>query len=206
MNNIRHHKSIQFTAQAERSYKIGVDEVEGMQTALVAAFTPVRDRIRSKAYWDENLEFNSLEYKSRDGFIANSHNCGGLELTLHVPNCEQYDWGFLEFGECDGCADDGESCLGDDSKYPENGGECGYQADGHLDSYLRIILKFEGFNEAGEMEFYINVCGGNNDAPYFRVKHLPDLLEGSFTCKTLKQIGMKAKPHVKRILKLLGGE
>ncbi len=55
------------------------------------------------------------------------------------------------------------------------------------------------------MKFYINVSGGNNDAPYFRVNHMPDLFEAQFTCKTLKQIGMKSKPYVKRILKLIGG-
>lgn len=182
--------SIRLTPEAGRSYKIGVDEVLGLNAAMQAVMLPVRDALREKAYWDESLEFRSLEYKSRDGFIPYSSNCGGVELSLHVPELEQDEWSFLEFGELT------EEYLRDEEPW-ENEGE--------LDAYLRIILKFEGIAKDGSMQFYMNVCGGNNDAPYFRVQNLPDLFEAEFTCKSVAGLKRAAAKHVRSVLKLIGG-
>lgn len=172
------------------SYKLGMNEVVGLKAALTEVFEPVRDVLRNKAYWEDELQPNDLEYKSRDGFIAHSHNCGGLELSLHVPECESSNWSCLEFGEHD------ENCCSDS----------GCNNDGELDAYLRIILKFEGINADGEMEFYINASGGNNDAPYFRVSELPDLFEASFTAKSVAGIKRAASKHIKALIKEVQGE
>jgi len=180
---------LQLTGLAEFSYKIGVDEIVGLKEAMQAVMVPIRDLLREKAYWDRELKFDELEYKSRDGFIPYSHNCGGVELGLHVPECEQCDWDFLEFGE------------------PEIDEETGepYENEGELDAYLRIILKFEGIDDNGDLQFYINVAGGNNDAPYFRVSKLPDLFEAEFTCKSVAGLKRAAARHVKAAMKLIGG-
>jgi len=180
---------VKLTPEASRSYKIGVDEVVGLREALESAMTPVRDSLRERAYWNRELEFEALEYKSRDGFIAHSHNCGGVELSLHVPECESSDWSCLEFGELT------EEYTRDVDPY-ENEGE--------LDAYLRIILKFEGFDDDGSLKFYINASGGNADAPYFRVSRLPDLFEAEFSCKSVAGIRRAAAAHVRRLLEVLG--
>lgn len=182
---------LQLTQDAHRSYKIGVDEIVGLKTAMEAAMLPVRDLLREKAYWDRQLSFEALEYKSRDGFIPHSHNYGGVALCLHVPECEQREFSFLEFGELT------EEYLRDEDPW-ENEGE--------LDAYLRIILKFEGVDDEGNLEFYINVCGGNNDAPYLRIANMPDLFEAEFTCKTVAGLKRAASKHVKAVLSLLRGE
>lgn len=181
---------LQLTPDAHRSYKTGVDEIVGLKEAMEAAMLPVRNLLREKAYWDRELEFSALEYKSRDGFIPYSHNCGGVELGMHVPECEQYEWSFLEFGELT------EEYLRDEEPW-ENEGE--------LDAYLRIILKFEGVAEDGTLQFYINASGGNNDAPYFRVSELPDLFEASFECKSVAGIQRAASKHIKALIKIVEG-
>lgn len=171
------------------SYKVGVDEVVGLKDAMQNVMQPILNVIREKAYWDSRLEFDVMEYKSRDGFIPYSSNCGGVVIALHVPECEQYDWGFLEFGEMT-------------EEYTRN--EDRWENEGELDAYLRIILKFEGIGNDGNMSFYINVSGGNNDAPYFRINQLPDLYEGEFTCKSIAGLKRRSAKHVRAILKLVG--
>lgn len=195
---------IKLTADAAKSYKIGMKEVEGLEAAIRLAFKPVENLIRDKAYWSSDF-LRQVEYKSRDGFIPHSHNCGGLEIGLVVPKCEEYEFNFLEFGECEDC--------GDAEKYPEGDHQCGYEgiecasdSDGHLDAYLKIWFKFEGINEDGELEFYINACGGNGDAPYFRVQHLSDIFEASFTCKSVAGLNRAASKHIKALVKVLGGK
>lgn len=180
------------------SYKLGMNEVVGLREAMAKALQPIREILRDKAYWDESLDFEDAEYKSRSGFIANKDNCGGLMLCLQVPDCEQYDFSFLEFGECDECAQntEGKECGA-------NGEYCSSSDEGYLNAYLRIWFKFEGINEAGELEFYINACGGNGDAPYFRVEHLADLFEASFTCRSVAGLQRAASKHIKALLKIL---
>jgi len=181
---------IKLTPQAHQSYKIGVDEILGLAEAMRLAMAPIRDLLRDKAYWNRELEFEALEYKRRDGFIPYSQNCGGVELGLHIPECESYEWNFLEFGEHDSdCCD-----------------ENGCNADGELDAYLRIILKFEGIDDDGNLNFYLNVAGGNNDAPYFRVSELPDLFEAEFSCKTVAGLKRAAAKHIKAAMKVVSHE
>lgn len=181
-------KSIVLKPSAKHSYKIGVDEIEGLKEAMQSVMIPVRDALRAKAYWNESLDFGALEYKSRDGFIPYSHNFGGVEIGLIVPQCEEHDWGFLEFGELT-------------EEYTRD--EDPYENEGELDAYLRIILKFEGFDDSGNMQFYLNVSGGNNDAPYFRVSNLPDLFEAEFTCRTVKGLKRVSSKHIKNIVNLI---
>lgn len=178
---------VKLTENANQSYKIGVDEIEGLRAALVDAISPVTKALKSKIYWYDEIEINDLEYKSRDGFIPYSHNFGGVKIGLHIPECESYEFDFLEFGE------------------PEINEETGepFENEGELDAYLRIIIKFEGFDDDGYMTFYVNVSGGNNDAPYFRVKNMPDLFEAEFRCKTVSGIKRASNKAVKGILKLM---
>ncbi len=176
------------------SYKLGMNEVVGLREAMASVFKPVQTALLEHVYWN-GCEMESVEYKSRDGFIANKHNCGGLAIDLIIPSCEQHDFNLLEFGECDDCGGDGEYCCA------EKGGECISESEGHLDARLRIWFKFEGINEDGELEFYINASGGNNDAPYFR--NTPDLFEASFTAKSLAGIARAASKHMKQLTKLI---
>lgn len=183
------------------SYKLGMNEVVGLRGALAKALEPVRAYVADRAYWTE-VKFEDAEYKSRDGFIANRDNCGGLFVDIIVPKCEGDSFPCLEFGECDGCNEDCSKCTADEE---DSSGECMSETEGHLDARLRVWLKFEGINEDGEMEFYLNACGGNGDAPYFRVGNLADLFEADFTAKSVAEVPRAAAKHVKALLKVLGG-
>lgn len=187
--------------QMGNSYKVGVDEVIGLREEMLKAFKPVQEYVKSIVYWND-CEVDSLEYKSRDGFIPYPHNCGGLELSLVVPRCEQYKFPFLEFGECDGCNDDGTKCL---ALEPDSNGECGSESEGHLDARLRIVFMFEGIDKDDDsLRFYLNVCGGNGDAPYFRLNSMSDIFEADFVSKSVGRIGFNAKDEIKRLLKAIG--
>jgi hypothetical protein len=193
----------QLTKSAHLSYKIGVDEIVGLKAAMIDVLKPIQKIIKNKVYWND-CELEAVEYKRRDGFIPHSHNCGGVEFSLVIPKCEEYEFGFIEFGECDGCADDGKTCLGDDTLYPENGGECGYISEGHLDALLRVRLKFEGIQDDGSLQFYLFLEGGNNDAPYFR--NVPTVFEAEFSCKTVSGLKRAAAKHVKALIKAVSHE
>lgn len=181
------------------SYKTGMNEVAGLKEAITFAMAPILAVVNDKAYWGP-YTLEEVEYLRRDGFIPRSHNCGGLEISVHVPVCEQYDFGFLEFGECDGCAEDG-GCTGDDERYPNDGGECGYETNGDLDAFFRIRLKFEGIQDDGSLKFYLFAEGGNNDAPYFR--SLPTLFESEFSCKSVAGLKRASSKAIKELLKLI---
>ena len=84
------------------SYKLGMNEVVGLEQAIREVFQPVVKHLQTKVYWN-TLELEQVEYKSRDGFIPHSHNCGGLKLAFYIPKYEQHEFGFLEFDECEGC-------------------------------------------------------------------------------------------------------
>jgi hypothetical protein len=183
------------------SYKLGLNEVVGLKDALAKVMAPVLKHLQSKVYWSE-LELEEAEYKGRDGFIPNRDNCGGLILDLVIPKCEGYEFDFLEFGECDGCNHDCSKCTAEEN----SSGECMAETDGHLDARLRIWLKFEGINDDGEMEFYLNACGGNGDAPYFRIKNLGDLFQAEFTAKSVAGIQRAASKHIQKLLKKLGSK
>lgn len=179
------------------SYKIGINEIEGLKDAMTQVLKPIQDHIDSEVYWGP-YKFEESEYKSRDGFIPYSSNYGGLELTVYIPKCESYDFPYVEFGECDEC--NGETQCG------YHGQECASEGEGHLDAKLRIWLKFEGYNEeTGELSFYLYVGGGNGDAPYFRSKYETDIFEAEFSAKSIKGISRAASKHVKALLKVIGG-
>lgn len=172
---------------AHKSYKIGVDEIEGLKEAMLEAFKPVSDLIQEKVYWNDSL-LSDAEYKSRDGFIPHSHNLGGIILGVIVPVCERYEFEFMEFGDCEYC---GMNKCGES--------ECASESEGHLDAYLRIWFKLESVSDDGEMSFYINASGGNGDAPYFRTQYLADIFEASFSCKSVAGLKRAASKHIQAL-------
>ena len=171
------------------NYKIGLNEIGGLETVLHMLAQPIVNYLKSEIYW-ATPKFTPVEYESRDGFIANSHNCGGLDFNAVIPKCEEYDFGFLNFGECD----DSE-CNHECS--------CSYEEEGHLDASLRIWLKFEGLNDDGRMMFYFVVAGGNGDAPYFRHKYEETVFETSFTCETLNDLKIVGSRRVNKLIKAI---
>lgn len=174
------------------SHKIGLDEIEGLTPILNNLFKPLLNEISEHTYWIDNLteHLDESEYKSRDGFMAYDHNCGGLDLTLVLPKCEMYSFEYVDFGEC---------WEPDDSDMEDH--EC----DEHCDAKLRIWLKFEGLDEAGTLNFYLYMGGGNGDAPYFRVKDEQTYFETQFEAKTLNQVTKNGKKAVNKLLKLIQG-
>lgn len=174
--------------------KIGVDEIEGLKSVLLKVMTPLTEHLKQSIYWND-LKPDWSEYKGRDGFIPHSDNHGGPELTIIIPKCESYEFGFLEFGECDECA--GETQCG------YNGQECSSESEGHCDAKLRFWLKFEGLNDQNEMEFWLYCGGGNGDAPYFRTKYESDIFETSFSAKTLKQVETRGVKAIKALIKVI---
>ena len=49
------------------------------------------------------------------------------------------------------------------------------------------------------------MSGGNGDAPYFREKYLSTLFEAEFSCKSPAGLKRAAAPHIKKLMKLIGG-
>jgi hypothetical protein len=191
-------KNVQLTKDAHNSYKIGIDEIVGLSSAMREVFKPIQSALKEKMYWSD-VEVLPTEYKSRDGFIPYSHNCGGIEISEIIPECESYDFQFLEFGEWDGT----HYCDGKDTENCD----CPFSQDGEYDALLRILFKFEGIDEeTKKLKFYLNVCGGNNDAPYYRLKYLPDIFEAEFTASSVAGIKRAASKHVQKILKLIEGK
>lgn len=186
------------------AYKIGLDEVEGLQDAMAEVLKPVLERVKQDIYWNDDLKFEPVEYNHRDGFWASDSNCGGLEICQLIPKCEEYSFGFLEFGECEEC---NELCEKNILNKHNEIAQCGYEeqecasdSEGHLDAILRIWLKFEGI-ENGVMSFYLVMSGGNGDAPYFRVSGSSTYFESDFEAKTIAEFKREAKKHIKKLLK-----
>lgn len=176
---------------SNHGYKIGIDEVKGLKDVMIQVMKPVQALLLDKIYWGHGLELNEVEYKSRDGFIAHSHNCGGIELSLVIPECESSQFTYLEFGQWDGShygCDDETQC------------ECSFDTDGHYDAFLRIRLKFEGI-EDDKLKFYLFIEGGNEDAPYFR--SVPTLFETEFTATSVTDFKKVSKKYIKKALKFL---
>lgn len=186
---------IKLTEEAKYSYKIGSQEIEGLEAEMHRLMKPVLDVLRDKMYWNREAEFETVEYKSRDGFIAHSHNCGGLMFHAVIPECESMEFGFLSFGEWDGthyCDEtDIENC------------NCSEAQDGEYDAAIRIWFKFEGIQEDGSLKFYLVVAGGNGDAPYFRTQYEETYFEAEFSCKSISGLKRAAAKHIKAVLKLL---
>lgn len=185
--------SIKLTEQASQSYKIGVDEIVGLSEAIFAALLPVKNQLKTMIYWDD-LKMTPVEYKRRDGFIPHSHNCGGLELGVILPKCEEYEFDHLvDFGDHD-----------DDCELMTKGEECSCgEQDGHLDAFLRIRLKFEGIQKDGSLQFYLFAEGGNHDAPYFR--NTPTVFEAEFSAKSVAGVKRAASKSVAKLIKLIKG-
>lgn len=185
------------------SYKVGVDEIAGLKAIMVKLMTPVKEVISEHVHWSD-VELQEAEYKSRDGFIAYNSNCGGIQIVEVIPKCEESSFDYLGFGECDDCNELSEEALHENAlQCGYNGQECSGDSEGHLDAAIRIWLKFEGINSENEMEFYLVLSGGNEDAPYFRVKYLPTLFETSFKCKTLKQLEKIGAKEIAKLLKVI---
>lgn len=172
--------------------KVGINEVKGLKAVMLDLMKPVQVWLTNSIYWSECKPCES-EYKSRDGFIPYSHNCGGIEFSEIIPSCEEYNFSFLEFGQCDP-----EYC---DCHKPDSSGECSLDIDGHKDAKLRVWLKFEGINDQGEMEFYLYLGGGNGDAPYFRTKYEATIYETSFTVKSLAGLKRRGAAEIQKMLK-----
>lgn len=182
------------------SYKIGVDEIEGLGEAMDQALAPILAEVKHRIYWDTGLTVHPTEYKSRDGFSAYSENCGGREISLIVPNCEYSLFTYLEYVECDECGQstkDGEPLM-----CGYKGQECTSESEGHLDSKIRIWLKFEGIQD-GVMYFYLYYGGGNGDAPYFRTKSERTYFETEFKAKSLVEFTAKVNEATQKLLKIL---
>jgi hypothetical protein len=166
------------------SYRIGVQEIEGLEAAMREAFKPIQDLLSEKIYWSKVWPQN-VEYKSRDGFIVNSHNCGGLRVFEVVPKCEEHDWNCLEFGESE---------VDEQGEYDDT--DC--------DAALNIFFKFEGYDEdTGALSFYLNFSGGNKDAPYFR--DIPTIFEREWTCKSVAGLKRASNKHIKALVEVLKG-
>jgi hypothetical protein len=186
-----------------RSYKIGLDEVGGLKTAMSEVMSSVQEHIKQNIYWND-VELIDAEYKSRDGFIANTSNCGGLYISVVIPKCESYEFDYLSFGECDECINSTElDKHGSPKQCGFDGQECASESEGHLDAHLKVWLKFEGIDEDGLMSFYLVLSGGNGDAPYFREKYQPTLFETEFTAKSIAGFKRQAAIAIKKLLKVM---
>lgn len=184
------------------AYKIGLDEIDGLQNAMTEVLAPVLEVIQDRVYWDK-LAFEPSEYHSRDGFIPYASNCGGMELTVIVPKCESQEFDFLRFGECDTCQELFEEAMEENAlQCGYHGQECCSESEGHLDAKLRVWLKFEGL-ENGVMNFYLVLSGGNGDAPYFREYAAKTIYESQFQAATLASFKTKAVRHIKKLLKAM---
>ena len=199
-NNTIHHASINIVEG--NSYKIGMDEVMGLENMLNQVVKPLQDILLKKVYWMNEVNFNKREYKSRDGFSAYSHNCGGIEFREVIPECEASSFNFLEFGEVDSDDIDGYSSMSDEEKEIARDKEVD-DSIGYFDSALLIGISFEGFNKKGQLQFYIYLSGGNGDAPYFRTKSLTDIFDASISAYTMVDAQKKLTLQINKILKII---
>lgn len=189
-----------------KGLKVGLNEVVGLERAVRIVLKPVQEFLKKEIYWDD-CEFKQSEYRSRDGFIPYSDNCGGLELRVIIPKCHESDFQFLDFGDCEECQELFKKHA-DDKNDPKmcgrKGEDCSYDSEGYLDAKLRVWLKFEGLSE-GVMSFYLVLSGGNNDAPYFRESRSALYFESEFKAKTLTEFKKKAKKHIAKLIKKMDG-
>lgn len=187
------------TREAHLEYKVGVDEVVGLKTAMQKVMQPVADALGEIQSWGDRdwFKLEELEYKSRDGFSAHSHNHGGIEISSVIPECGQMDFPMLAWPEYT----PSDKGMSEDAQDEERETEA---VEGYLDSHLRIILKFEGIDETtGHLTFYINACTCD-EAPYFRLKYSSDLFESEFTCASVKGLERASARHIKAMMRVLG--
>lgn len=190
--------SIQLTPDATHSYKIGMNEIVGLEVAMREVLTPVAIQLNEQESWSGNdwFKIKPTEYTGRDGFIPFASNCGGLEINAIIPKYGEHDFSWLDFGEYS----EREAEMSDEEYDYQRESE---EGDGHLDANLRIWFKFEGLDDDGTLNFYLVCAGGNGDAPYFRTKYEQTYFEASFNCKSLKGLKRASAPHVKALLKAI---
>lgn len=175
--------------------KVGMNEIEGLKEVMTDLMLPVQKAVKEHVYWND-CALEEAEYKGCDGFIPHSHNCGGIQLNVVVPKCEEYDFSFLEFGEIEDS--EVEGMTEEEREEYENS----MDNEGHLDASLEIWLKFEGLNEStGELKFYLVLSGGNHDAPYFR--NTPVIFETEFSAKTLAGVKLFGERKIKKLLNFM---
>lgn len=191
MNSVLHHKSLNLVTDSY-TYKIGMNEVAGLETSITKCLEPLKQALTKKVC--EDITFESAEYLRRDGFIPHGHNCGGLQFNNTIPKFMACEFCKLEFGEV--TDDDLADCKTDEEREEL---EQSYSDEGYLDCHLSIWFKFEGFNDDGEMMFYLVASAGNNDAPYFR--NIPTIFEVEFKCNTLKQLENLGTKKVNAMIK-----
>lgn len=167
--------------------KKGMDETPGLEKALRDVLKPLETHLVETlgVYWGYNVD--KAEYKSRDGFIPYKHNCGGIQIGVHLPVNEKYQFDFVdwEYGiESDDDVCDHENC------------------DGHCDGFLSVWLKFEGV-ENGVGKFYLVASAGTQDAPYFRISKLPTIFEVEFEAKNMTEVRKQGAIAVKKLIKAL---
>jgi hypothetical protein len=189
------------------SYKIGLDEINGLEKAMTDVLKPVLEHIQDRVYWDNPLKFEPSEYLSRDGFIPHRSNCGGMELVVIVPKCEEHDFSFLGFGDCGYCEElavkNELNSHGEIAACGYGGQECSSDSEGHLDAKLRVWLKLEPLDENGVMHFYLVLSGGNGDAPYFREKASSTYFESEFEAKSIAEFKRVAAKHIAKLIKVM---
>lgn len=171
-------------------YKYGIDDMQPLKSAMLHALVPIQLHLQKNIYWS-NVCIDYTEYKSRDGFIPHSSNCGGVEICEIIPRYELYDFTFIPVTEC---WEPNEKYEGD----LEN-----HECDEHCNHKLRVWFKFEGLDDKGNGMFWLYCGGGNGDAPYFRVEHEQDIFEHSFKAKNVADFKIKAKKAVSKLLKVM---
>ncbi len=176
------------------SYKIGLNEVQDLKETMLEIMKPIQAALKSKIYYSE-VDLDEAAYKSCDGFIPYSHNCGGIEISEVIPKCEEYDFSYLEFGDCEHTSDD-------DCGYDDDGSsECVNECEGHLDAALKIFFKFEGLDKNGTGSFYIILHGGNSDAPYFRSS--TDIYEAEFDASTMDELKRNSQKAISDLIRII---
>ena len=177
------------------SYKIGLHEVVGLKAAMTRVMQPLLVALNDAESWcgDGWFKLSEAEYKSRDGFIPHTHNCGGLMIESVLPECGQSDFPSLNWPEYT----PSEDGMTDDQQDEERQS---YADNGYLDCHLRIWLKFEGFDNRGNMQFYL-VASSCDEAPYFRHRNAVNHFEASFTAATLSSFERKAAVQIRKLVK-----
>ena len=178
------------------SYKIGLHEVIGLKNAMTEVMQPLAEALNDAESWsgDGWFHLSEAEYKSRDGFIAHSHNCGGIMIEAIIPKCGEMDFSKLEFPEYS----EREIGMTDDEYDRMRDSEDG---EGYNDIHLRIWLKFEGFTRQGAMQFYLVADNDCNDAPYFRHRNSTTVFETSFNAMNFDTFKAKAKTALNNLKK-----
>jgi len=166
--------------------KIGLNEIVDLEKTMRLGLSGLLEFFQNRIYWNDGLNFEKIEYKARDGLIPHSNNLGGLQLFSVIPECECDGWN-LEFGQCENQDDEDSQCI-------THGCECEY-----LEAAVNVLFKIEEI-ENERILVYVNVSGGNGDAPYFRMKYLSDIYENEIVAKDHGELIDLLKQESKKII------